>query len=225
MNHFEIGGFTPFTLTDFPGKVAAIVFTQGCNLACPFCHNKSLVPLAGHDARRSNGGPRQVLEFLANRRGRLQGVVITGGEPTLHEGLPVFMAEVKRLGFEIKLDTNGTNPKMLKAVLKKGLADFVAMDIKAPWHKYDLLAGTKVDIESLKLSLELIMSSGQDCLFRTTMVPGLLTGGDIDEIKSYLPKGTTHLVQKYVPPADASGSVLIPSAIGHTEEWTARLRV
>jgi len=198
MKGFDIGGFTPFTLTDYPGKVAAIVFTQGCNLACPFCHNKSLIPINKKDSCLEDESLDGLFDFLASRKGKLQGVVVTGGEPTIQTGLKDFLKRLKELGLEVKLDTNGTNPEALGEVIGEGLVDFIAMDIKAPWEKYDKVAGKSVDVSSLKESVELILSSGLECQFRTTFVPSLLTPEDLAEIRAYLPEGINYQVQKFV---------------------------
>ncbi len=190
----EIGGLTPFTLSDYPGKVAAIVFTQGCNFACPFCHNSGLIP-TGHGSNEMV----KVLEFLSKRRGRLKAVVISGGEPTIQPDLPFFLQEIKRLGFEIKLDTNGSRPRVLDQLIQMGLLDFIAMDVKAPWRKYEKLSGCKVDTSVIERSIEIISKNNISHLFRTTLVPGLLDESDIQEIRRWLPKDSKHIVQAYRP--------------------------
>ena len=127
----SIGGLQKCSLIDYPEKLAAIIFTQGCNFKCPYCHNPELNAAQGNPFDK-----RMILEFLKTRVGKLDGVVITGGEPTLHKNLPDFIAKIKGLGFCVKLDTNGTNPEMLKRLLDEKLIDYVAMDIKAPIQKY-----------------------------------------------------------------------------------------
>ena len=200
MNRFDIGGFTPFTLTDYPGKVAAIVFTQGCNLACPFCHNKALIPIKHTPEDEGKKRVTKVLSILAKRRGKIQGVVVTGGEPTIQPGLRDFLKALKELGLRVKLDTNGTNPGVLRQVLTEDLVDFIAMDIKAPWEKYAKLAGRKLNVDPLKESINLILESGVKCLFRTTFVSSLLTERDINVIKSYIPRYVPFVRQKFVVP-------------------------
>ncbi len=195
----RLGGFTPFTLTDFPGEIAAICFTQGCNFSCPFCHNKLLIPACPGDNNLPNQKEAQkVIDFLALRKGRLHGLVVSGGEPTLQENLTEFLSEVRALGYKIKLDTNGSRPQVLELLLQKGLLDMVAMDIKAPWDKYALLAGKRLDTDKLKSSLRLILESKVDHIFRTTFVPHLLTKEDIEAIRQSLPPDVKYVVQPYV---------------------------
>ena len=127
----KIAGLMKQTLVDYPGEIAAVIFTQGCNLRCPFCHNGHLVTKPGKLANEYMP-VEEVLEFLDKRQGFLDALVITGGEPTLHHDLPALIKQVKELGYLVKLDTNGTNSMMLDYLLKSGLVDYVAMDIKAP---------------------------------------------------------------------------------------------
>ena len=197
---FHIGGFIPFTLTDYPGKVAAVVFTQGCNLACPFCHNKSLIPKKAVKQPVCNRHIREILDLLHKRKGRLKAVVISGGEPTLQPGLAGFIKEIRSRGYLVKLDTNGTKPEVIRDLIEKGLLDFVAMDVKAPLEKYNLLCGGKVDTQAILSSIRVIAESGISCQFRTTFVPHLLNKDDINAIRALLPKGVEHKVQRYVPP-------------------------
>ncbi len=197
---FHIGGFIPFTLTDYPGKVAAVVFTQGCNLACPFCHNKALIPQKAVEQTASMRQVHEVLDFLHKRKGRLMAVVISGGEPTLQSGLANFIKEIRSRGYLVKLDTNGTHPKIVKDLIEKDLLDFVAMDVKAPLEKYNLLCGGKVDFQAILNSIRVISESGISCQFRTTFVPHLLNKDDINAIRALLPIGVEHKVQRYVAP-------------------------
>jgi len=194
-----IGGFTPFTLTDYPGEIAAICFTQGCNFSCPFCHNKPLIPR--DKTGPANKASEKVLAFVKNRKDKLTGLVISGGEPTIQPDLFSFLETVKALGTRVKLDTNGSNPKVLLKLLKQGFIDMVAMDIKAPWSKYFLLAGCTVNTDNVKASIDIILGSGIKHVFRTTFVPGLLDHEDLDEIRTYLPSGARYVVQRYKKPA------------------------
>jgi len=177
-----IGGLEKLTLLDYPEHLAAIIFTQGCNFRCHFCYNPLLVlPRAGADAREkglSELSPQNLFLFLRERVGRLEGVVITGGEPTLHPDLPDFIADIKALGYLVKLDSNGTNPEMLERLIKDKLIDYIAMDIKAPLARYSEVIGAPVDCNKLAKSVKIIMSSGLPYEFRTTVVPGLLTEAD-----------------------------------------------
>ncbi len=197
---FHIGGFIPFTLTDYPGRVAAVVFTQGCNLACPFCHNKSLIPKKAVKQPVCNRHIREILDLLHKRKGRLKAVVISGGEPTLQPGLAGFIKEIRSRGYLVKLDTNGTKPEVIRDLIEKGLLDFVAMDVKAPLEKYNLLCGGKVDTQAILSSIRVIAESGISCQFRTTFVPHLLSKEDICAIRALLPKGAEHKIQRYVAP-------------------------
>lgn len=190
--------YLPLSLCDYPGKVSSVVFTQGCNFRCPWCHNKHLLP------RESGPGARDgasVLAELAARRNRglVEGLVVTGGEPTLHEDLPDFLGNAKATGLAVKLDTNGSNPETLSLCLQKGLVDFIAMDVKAPWANYEALAGTPVDTEALRASIRLIASSGIPHQFRTTRVEPLLTPDDCAEIERQIPPGSPHVWQNYRP--------------------------
>lgn len=178
-----IGGLEKLSLLDYPGKVAAIVFTASCNFRCSFCYNPSLV-LPELVTNKNKKGPSLIPEkdlflFLEERKGRLDGVVVTGGEPTLHADLPEFLKRIKALGYDVKLDTNGTNPKMLAKLIKAKLIDYVAMDLKAPLDKYPKVVATLVDIEAIKKSLNLLLKGSLPYEFRTTLVPGLHTQDDL----------------------------------------------
>lgn len=174
----NIQGFQKLTLLDFPGCVACLVFTGGCNLRCPFCHNASLVrsPLECPNMQQ------EVLEYLARRRGILNGVCISGGEPLLQPDIADFIAKVKALGYRVKLDTNGSLPKKLRELLMTGLVDYVAMDIKSAPKTYSLASGADIPFEVFKKSIEIIKNSGVEYEFRTTAVKGIHTKSDFEEI-------------------------------------------
>ncbi|MCF7975943.1 MAG: anaerobic ribonucleoside-triphosphate reductase activating protein [Phycisphaerae bacterium] len=191
-----IAGFQTLTLTDFPGHTAAVVFTQGCNFQCPFCHNSDLWPLTREPSCLVPGD--HVLEVLARRSQVLDGVVMTGGEPTLQPDLKGFIRQVRSLGLAVKLDTNGSRPAVLRDLLGSGLLDFVAMDVKAPLGKYGELAGCVVTIPDIQESIGLIRESGIKYLFRTTWVKPLLHACDIAEIKRTLGPETPHHTQQFV---------------------------
>jgi len=176
--------------------VAAVVFTQGCNLCCPFCHNGGLIPAEGRVLIR----PEEVLDSLARRARLLDGVVLSGGEPTLQPDLSGFIRQVRDLGLLVKLDTNGTRPDVLEALLTRGLLDFVAMDVKAPFEKYPVLTGAAPCIREVQASIGLIAGSGLEHEFRTTFVRSLLTAEDLEEIRRSLPPGSRHRVQDFVAP-------------------------
>lgn len=193
-----VGGFQPFSLSDFPGKTAAILFTQGCNFCCPYCHNRSLWPSqpAGPPVKTVP----QVLSFLKERKGRLGGVVITGGEPTLQGGLAEFLGALKGLGFAVKLDTNGSRPEVVAGLLADDLIDYVAMDVKAPPEKYERLCGRRVVMDAIRSAIDIIAASGVAHHFRTTRYPVLLSEADIEGIKKLLPPRSEFRLQAYRAP-------------------------
>ena len=164
----KIGGFQPFTLTDYPGRVAAIVFTQGCNFRCPYCHNARLLPT--DRPKRDLIPETYVFDHLSRRRRQLDGLVITGGEPTIQEDLPRFIRRVRRLGLKIKLDTNGSRPGVIRQLLEENLLDYIAMDIKAPPEQYESVIRRPVDADALQASMELIKNSSVPHEFRTPAV-------------------------------------------------------
>ncbi|MFH1412677.1 MAG: anaerobic ribonucleoside-triphosphate reductase activating protein [bacterium] len=179
-----IGGLQKFSTLDYTGYLSAIVFTQGCNFKCHFCYNPMLVwPLEDSKIRykKSHSLVREddFFAFLQTRKNKLDAVVITGGEPTMHHDLPEFIKKIKDLGFKIKLDTNGTNPEMLKKLLVQDLIDYFAMDFKAPLGKYQQVVGVAVDFSKILESVKIIMSSNISYEFRTTVVPGLISKDDI----------------------------------------------
>ena len=192
---FIIGGIQKTSLLDFPHKIAAIVFTQGCNFKCGYCHNSELIDFK----QQSNFSESDFLDFLKKRKGKLDGVVITGGEPTLQNGLFDFVSKVKDLGFCVKLDTNGSNPSALEKLFSAGLLDYIAMDIKAPFEKYPLIAGCKINIENIKQSIDLIMTSKIDYEFRTTVIKSQLSFEDFEKIGKQIEGAKRYYLQKFVP--------------------------
>lgn len=198
-----IGGLEKMTLLDFPQKVAAIVFTQGCNFRCRFCYNPLLVwPAKEADERKYEKTHARISEdefflFLESRRGKLDGVVISGGEPTLQADLPDFIKKIKAHGFAVKLDTNGTNPVMLKKLLAENLLDYVAMDLKAPLGKYAQVVEVPVDCENLIKSVKMIVSSGVPHEFRSTLVPGLIEFDDIRKMAMVIAGADAWYLQKF----------------------------
>lgn len=190
----KICGFNKTTLLDYPGCVAATIFLGGCNFRCPFCHNGDLVLKSG---QMTGYEEKEVLAFLKKRRNVLEGVCITGGEPTLHAELPEFISKIKELGYLVKLDTNGSNPEMLKSLVKEKLIDYVAMDVKAPLTKYEKACGVAVDVEKIKQSVEFLKQGEIPYEFRTTVVKELHTGEDILEIGRYLRGASKYFLQSY----------------------------
>lgn len=183
-----IGGLQKTSLLDFPDKISAIVFTAGCNFRCGYCHNPELI--------NSIAPVQDVFEFLKSRRGKLDGVVITGGEPCLQKDLPEFIKDIKSLGFAVKLDTNGSLPDMLEKVLPN--LDYVAMDIKAPLEKYQKIVNFPIDTEKIQKSINMIMKSGVDYEFRTTVVADQLIGEDFEQIGRLLNGTKRYYLQKFV---------------------------
>ena len=195
-----IAGFQPFTLSDYPGRPAAIVFTQGCNFRCPFCHNRSLWPLTVSYPPAATCA--SVLKHLAARKGLLAGLVVSGGEPTLHVELPHFLADVKHMGIAVKLDTNGSRPDVIAGLLKQSLVDYIAMDIKAPPEKYNMLCGLPVDTDAIRQSINIITSGNVSHHFRTTYYRPRLSQDDLAEIKQLVPPQSKHLTQAYRQPPE-----------------------
>jgi len=192
----RLGGLQKFSLIDFPGRLAATIFTQGCLFRCHYCHNPELVlprcfdkPLAEED----------FWAFLKSRQGELDGVVISGGEPTIYKDLPTFIAKIKAMGFAVKLDTAGVRPDMLEGLLNKNELDYIAMDIKAPLQRYWEVVGAEVDTEAIRESIGLIIRSGIDHEFRTTVVPGLLDDGDIVQISQLIRGARRYALQSFRP--------------------------
>ena len=193
----KIAGLQPVSLCDYPGRVAAVVFTQGCNFCCGFCHNGGLVPPEPQAGRLIPQG--QVLDWLAKRAAFLDGLVVSGGEPTLQPDLTGFIEQVRGLGLLVKLDTNGSRPEVLRGLIEGRCVDFVAMDVKAPFERYGQVAGVEVSVAAIRASIALIASSGIEHEFRTTVVPALLADRDIEAIRRALPPASPYRVQSFVP--------------------------
>ena len=199
----RILGLQKLSLVDFPGKVAATVFTGGCDLRCPFCHNAPLVlPGRGTSALDAGG----VLDFLASRRGLLDGVVLSGGAPLLQPAAADFLAEVKAMGFAVKLDTNGCHPDALADILDRRLADYVAMDIKNSLEKYPWTVGVPgFDTAPVERSARLLMEGPADYEFRTTLVRPFHEVGDMETIGRWLRGARRYYLQAFVDSGDLVG--------------------
>jgi pyruvate formate lyase activating enzyme len=197
----KFAGILKQSLVDYPGKVAAVLFTRGCNICCPFCHNVHLV-IKPHDPPPALE-LEDALTFLIRHTGFLDAVVVSGGEPTLHKGLPKAFETFKALGYYTKLDTNGTDPAMLKLLLDKNLLDYVAMDVKAPleYKKYAQAVGgiSSADFFNVRSSINLLRSSPIQVEFRTTVVPSLHTDQDIVDIARYLKGCHQYTLQQFNP--------------------------
>lgn len=193
----KIIGFIRTSLLDWDGHVVAVLYLPGCNLRCPFCHNREIVQSSGS---MEEVPLEEIEEYVRDNAEFLDGIVVTGGEPTIHQDLPELLSKLKALGTKVKLDTNGTNPDMLEDVLEAGLVDYVAMDIKAPLdEKYDDLAGVPVPLDKVKRSIEVIRASGVDHEFRTTVVPILLAPGDVERIAAYIGGARKFAIQQFRP--------------------------
>lgn len=198
-------GLQKTTLLDFPGKVACTVFTGGCNFRCPFCHNASLVISPDF----SDIIPEdEFFSFLNKRRGILDGVCITGGEPLLQKDIEDFMKKIKDTGLSVKLDTNGSYPDRLKAILDSGLVDYVAMDIKNTLEKYSGICGTEVNTDDIRKSVSLLMSGNTPFEFRTTVVREYHTPQDIEDIAEWLSGAPRYFLQSFTDSGDIISSDL-----------------
>lgn len=199
----NIGFLYKSSFIDYPGKVCAVAFTTGCTFRCPYCHNPELV-----DGSLPPGmfPEEEVLSFLATRTGKLDALSVTGGEPCLQPGLAAFMKKVHDLGFLVKLDTNGSRPEALARVIDLGLADYIAMDVKAPLEKYPLVSRTGSWEKEIPASIALVMGSGVPYEFRTTLVEGLLTPDDVRKIGETIRGAQRYVLQRFVPskPLDPS---------------------
>lgn len=192
-----IGGLQRFSLIDYPGKICAIVFTQGCNFRCPYCHNPELVN--GNPSRLQGVKEDQVLSFLEMRRGKLEAVTITGGEPLLQSDIGYFLSSVKSLGYLVKLDTNGSFPSRLEKIIGTNTVDYIAMDIKAPLDKYELVVRRRIDKDQILSSIKLIMDWGSEYEFRTTVVRSLLKRDDFVGIGKMIKGSRLYVLQRFVP--------------------------
>lgn len=202
---FGIKGFLETSFLDWPGRLAAVLFLGGCNFRCPFCHNAELVV----EPQRLPSIPLdRVLERLRGLRGWVDGVVVSGGEPTLSPHLPELLGRLRAAGFEIKLDTNGSCPDITAKLVARGLVQGVDMDLKAPLEPaaYAALAGVPVRLELIRASVDLISRSGLPHRFRTTYVPGLLDHAAIGRLRAAIPAGSPHILQGFNP-----GRVLDPA--------------
>ena len=187
-----IKGLEKQTVLDYPEKLACIIFVFGCNFRCSYCHNPELVEDDGRPAIAEN----VILDFLKERRDFLDGVVITGGEPTLNKELPTFIKKIKDLGYSVKLDTNGSNPEMLKELIDKKLVDYIAMDIKAPIDYYESVTKVQFDMKKIKQSVDIIRKFG-NYEFRTTIVPGLFSEEHARSIGEWLKGSKRMFLQQF----------------------------
>lgn len=198
-----IEGMQKLTLLDFPGQVACTLFAHGCNLRCPFCHNAGLVVRKPEDEISKD----ELAAFLNKRKGLLDGICLTGGEPLLQRDAKEFIAFLRSFGFKIKLDTNGAFPERLKEIIDDRLVDYIAMDIKSSPEGYAKATGIQdIDIEPFKTSVALIMSSGIDYEFRTTAVKGIHTAADFEGIAEWIKGAKRYYIQRFTDSGDLIGS-------------------
>lgn len=193
-------GWQKTSLNEWPGEICSVVFIAGCNFRCPFCYNRDLVL---NPEKLPVIEEKEVLEHCQKNKEFLDGVMITGGEPLIVslEVMTEFMRKIKKLGLKVGIETNGSNPEMLEFLIKNSLIDYIAMDVKAPLsrEKYNRLAGEKVDLKKIKKSIKIIIDSGIDSEFRTTVVPGLLDKNDILEIVKEIKGAKKYYLQKFQP--------------------------
>ncbi len=191
-----IKGLQKLSLIEYPGKLSAIVFVGKCDFRCHFCYNIDLVK---NYKKLPDIPEKKILNFLKKRKGLLDAVSITGGEPTIHKGLPTLMKKIKDLGFLVMIETNGSNPKMIKELVDNKLVDYIAMDIKAPIKKYDKITGVKVDKNKIQESVDIIRNSGINYEFRITVVPKYFNKTDALAIGKWLKGSTLLYLQQFRP--------------------------
>lgn len=219
----EIKGLEKFASRDFPGHISSTVFVGGCNFRCPFCHNADLVLNPG---RLPSLDLNLFLSYLDSRQGWLEGLCLSGGEPLLHEDIEVLARVIKDRGFLVKLDTNGSFPDRLEYLISQGLVDWLAMDIKAPPGRYPQVVRAEVDVGKISRSLDLIRQSGLPYIFRTTVVPGLLTEADLLEIADWLNGSRCFQLQQFVPQntIDPAFLKLEPYPAQELRNWAEKLK-
>ena len=192
----QIAGLQKSSLVDYPSKIAAVVFTLGCNFRCPYCHNPNILTAVSTNRLFDEAA---VFDFLKTRKGKLDAVVVSGGEPTLQKDLGNFFKKLKELGFLTKLDTNGSSPKILEYLIKEELLDYVAMDIKAPIEKYKEIARINIDTNNILKSIEILKDSKTGYEFRTTTVKSQLSFEDFEKIGKMLCGAENYYLQKFKP--------------------------
>ena len=183
-------------MIEYPGKISAIAFTQGCNFRCPYCHNPELVDPELYGESLPEEG---IFSFLEKRKGKLDALTISGGEPTIHDDLIDFIKRVKKIGYLVKLDTNGSCPHVLEELIHGRLLDYIAMDMKGPLHKYKIVTKSKIDEDKIKESIEVIMKSGVPYEFRTTIPKKLLEEDDLLKMGMLLRNASCYVLQQFIP--------------------------
>ena len=193
----NIAGLQKLTTSDFPGFIACIVFTQGCNLKCPYCPNSGLIPMVS-ELDDNHISEDEFFKFLDKRKNVLDGVVITGGEPLVHSNIKEFISKIKDIGYKVKLDTNGTNPSLLKELIKSNLIDYVAMDIKNDFQNYARTVGLEnINIDNIKNSIDILKTSQIDYEFRTTIIQEFHNENNIKNICEIIGEGPKYFIQNF----------------------------
>lgn len=207
----DIRGIQKISFIDFPGEICTTLFVGGCNLKCRYCHNKDLVLNPGDlPAIQEN----EIIQFLKAKKFVLDGVCISGGEPSLQEGLPNFISRIKELDLKVKLDTNGTRPHMISKLLDRNLIDYIAVDVKAPLEKCSFVTGVDFDINRFKDTINILKSNSINQEFRTTVVPGLLNENDILSIARLIAGSKKYVLQQFRP-----GVSLIDPALSNVKPF------
>lgn len=191
-----IKGFQKLSLIEYPDKLSAVIWVGGCNFRCPFCYNEDIVL---NHKKMPTIPEKEIIDFMKTREGLLDAVAITGGEPTLQKDLPKFVKKIKDLGFSVMLETNGSNPDMIKKLIDKKLVDYIAMDIKAPLEKYDEVTGKRVKKRNIQKSIDIIRNSDVDYEFRTTVIPRFFKKQDALVIGKLLKGSKNYYLQQFVP--------------------------
>lgn len=197
MSNYDIKGFIETSLCDWDGYVASVIFLPGCNFRCPFCQNGDLILRASELPTIETS---VVARYLSSHRDWIDGVVITGGEPTIRSDLGDLAREIKQLGFKVKLDTNGTRPAVIEQLLEDRLIDYIAMDVKAPLDdRYQAASGVKVRLPDIRRSIEIVIDLGEASEFRTTLVPGLVGADEVAAIAQAIKGAEKYVLQRFVP--------------------------
>lgn len=194
----KISGLQKLTLIDWPGKLACTVFLTGCNFHCPWCYSRELV-LPEEIKKQLKIPEKDFFNFLKKRKELLEGVVLCGGEPTINKELPIFAKKIKKLGFLVKLDTNGSNPKMVKELIDRELIDYVAMDVKLPKERYPEIFARKAKIEDIEKTIKILKEAKIDYEFRTTIVPTIHQKEDILKIAHWIKPAPKYYLQNFRP--------------------------
>lgn len=221
MNDIKISGFDKLTLLNYPNKVACTIFTKGCNFKCPFCHNAELLDINND---YSTIDESVIFTYLEKRKGLLDGVCISGGEPLIQKGIKEFIKKIKDLGYLIKIDTNGSNPQILQELIDEKLVDYVAMDIKNTWDKYNLTAGCNIKLDNIKKSIDIMENSPIDYEFRTTIIKKFHNIDDIKEIGQMLKNKSKYYLQNFVKSDGVLNKNLMPFTIDELKDMQKKLK-